>query len=215
MFGSSAYKSTSREIGFLRKVFDYFDSGHDGEISLDEFSAALKAHYAYTDEEIERLFRGLDIDGEGSLQYSEFLAATLEAHGSIDEERLAEAFDRIDCDDSGEISVSNLQALLGSDISRRYMEGIIDEVDITGNHRISYDEFLALWDARDDAKLADIQEMVRSKRLSHDSRSPMSRLLSSFSSETSASGEWESGRPITGSTTFGRQKAQSIRTAQV
>lgn len=101
-----AYRSTADEIGFLRKMFSRFDSLHNGEISEEEFSQAL-AVYNYQPNEIHELYRGIDIDGTGSVHYIEFLAATLEALGRIDEERLAEAFDRIDSDDSGFISIQD------------------------------------------------------------------------------------------------------------
>lgn len=89
-----AYKSTSEEIGFLREMFDRFDLQKDGEVSLDEFKTVL-ADYEYSDEELERMFRALDLDGTGQIHYSEFLAATIEAHGKIGEEQIAEAFDQI------------------------------------------------------------------------------------------------------------------------
>jgi serine/threonine protein kinase len=82
-----AYKSTSEEIGFLRKMFSKFDTTNDGEISYDEFRTALLENYDYTESEIESMFAGMDIDGMGKVHYMEFLAATIEAHGSIDEER--------------------------------------------------------------------------------------------------------------------------------
>lgn len=101
-----AYKSTDTEVGFLRRMFRRFDTSQDGEICKEEFSAALR-EYNYSSEEIDTLFRAIDIDGTGNVHYIEFLAATLEALGSIDEDRLAEAFDRIDSDDSGYITVEN------------------------------------------------------------------------------------------------------------
>jgi serine/threonine protein kinase len=82
-----AYKSTSEEIGFLRKMFSKFDTTNDGEISFEEFRAALLENYDYSEEEIHDMFDGIDIDGSGNVHYMEFLAATIEAHGSIDEER--------------------------------------------------------------------------------------------------------------------------------
>jgi calcium-dependent protein kinase len=82
-----AYKSTSEEIGFLRRMFSKFDTANDGEITYDEFRAALLENYEYTDEETQSMFDGIDIDGTGNVHYMEFLAATIEAHGSIDEER--------------------------------------------------------------------------------------------------------------------------------
>jgi calcium-dependent protein kinase len=82
-----AYKSTSEEIGFLRKMFSKFDTSDDGEVTYEEFRTALLQNYEYTDTEIQSMFDGMDIDGTGKVHYMEFLAATIEAHGSIDEER--------------------------------------------------------------------------------------------------------------------------------
>jgi calcium-dependent protein kinase len=82
-----AYKSTSDEIGFLRKMFSKFDTTNDGEITYEEFCTALLENYDYTESEMESMFAGMDIDGMGKVHYMEFLAATIEAHGSIDEER--------------------------------------------------------------------------------------------------------------------------------
>jgi Ca2+-binding EF-hand superfamily protein len=158
-----AYKSTSEEIGFLRKMFNRFDKMKDGEISLQEFKEAFSEHYDYTDEELAKLFEGIDIDGTGSVHYSEFLASTIEAHGSIDEERLAEAFDRIDCDDTGYITTNNLKEFLGEDIPEKYLVDIINEADIRQDKKIAYDEFLALWNDDSDQilKSAKIQAEAR------------------------------------------------------
>jgi len=68
-----AYKSTSEEIGFLRNIFGTYDVSNDGEIQLEEFKAALLKNYDYTDEEIETMFNGIDIDGTGKVHYSKFL----------------------------------------------------------------------------------------------------------------------------------------------
>jgi calcium-dependent protein kinase len=133
-----AYKSTSEEIGFLRKTFNKFDKLGDGEITLDEFKESLSEEYDYSLEEILSMFQGIDIDGTGNVHYIEFLAATIEAHGSIDEERLAEAFDRIDSDDSGFITVKDLKDFLGDDLPEAYLEKVIDDANGANDHAISY-----------------------------------------------------------------------------
>ena len=84
--------------------------------------------------------------GSDRILYTEFVAATIEAHGKISEARLAEAFDRLDCDDSGFITAENLIEILGEDIPRDEIEAIIDEADLAKDKRVSYSEFLALWD---------------------------------------------------------------------
>jgi EF-hand domain pair len=92
------------------------------------------------------------------------LAATLEAYGEIDEQRLAEAFDRIDADDTGYITFQNLRDILGDDIPAEYLNHIIDEADILHDHRISYEEFLAMWSEEDDEKFALALEDVGKRR---------------------------------------------------
>lgn len=82
-----------------------------------------------------------DINNDGHIIYTEFLAATVEAHGYVTEDRIAEAFDRLDSDDTGYISKKNLQDILDSDCDE-VIEGIIRNVDINNDGRISYKEFL-------------------------------------------------------------------------
>ena len=82
-----------------------------------------------------------DINKNGVVMYSEFIAATLEAHSHIEEERIAEAFDRIDADDSGFISRENLRELLGRDATPERIDRIIEEVDENHDGKISFEEF--------------------------------------------------------------------------
>ena len=58
----------------------------------------------------------------------------------------------LDCDDSGWITVANLKEFLGEDVPVSYLDEVIDEADIEKDHRISYDEFIALWNEDDDRK---------------------------------------------------------------
>jgi Ca2+-binding EF-hand superfamily protein len=176
-----AYKSTNEEIGFLRRVFRKFDKSSDGEISLDDFKETL-SEYHYTDEELERMFNAIDIDGTGLVHYSEFLAASIEVHGSIDEERIAEAFDLLDNDDSGYINAQNLRVFLGEQLPDEYLNKIIEEADLTKDHRISYQEFLALWDEEADVKKKNALVSVENRRRQGSSQGTMSRSSSISSS---------------------------------
>lgn len=63
---------------------------------------------------------------------------------------MAEAFDRLDSDDSGFISAENLLEILGDDFDKSEIEAIIGEVDPNHDGKISYSEFLALWEERSD-----------------------------------------------------------------
>lgn len=141
-----AHKSTTDEILELRQAFDAFDTGNTGTISFDDFKIAMKkSSNQISDEEVERLFRTLDVGADNEIYYLEFLAATLEAHGRITEERLAEAFDRIDSDDSGIISKQNLKQFLGKNYSDEKIDLILNEVDFDHDGGINFEEFLKIF----------------------------------------------------------------------
>ncbi|CAB9524981.1 MAP kinase-activated protein kinase 2 (Fragment) [Seminavis robusta] len=142
-----AHKSNTEEIGILRKIFSKYDTNKSGDITYQEFVDALSSS-GYTEEQLKPIFEAVDIDGSGHIRYTEFLAATLELHGAIREELLAEAFDRLDCDDSGYISAANLKEILGDGFESNEIDDIIKEATGGKHDKISYSEFLKLWEEK-------------------------------------------------------------------
>jgi hypothetical protein len=96
------------------------------------------------------------------------------------------------------------------------LASIIEEADIKRDKRISYEEFLALWDEGDDVKREQSLEDVKRRRLLHSSS-----ILSAVSSVTSFLTDKEevlsdiSGTSdeahASGGFTFQKEKAKSIR----
>lgn len=64
-----AHKSTSAEIGILRKVFQQYDTKGYGQLNYDEFKAALN-EAGYTDDEYRQIFDAVDLDGTGLIRYT-------------------------------------------------------------------------------------------------------------------------------------------------
>jgi len=86
----------------------------------------------------------------------------------ITEERLAEAFDRLDNKDSGFITVDSLRAMLGDEVSSDYIEGIIAESGVNEDKRISYDEFLSLWEIEvEERKLELVRGISQNRSVKH------------------------------------------------
>lgn len=157
-----AHKSSSEEIGILRKLFKKYDSRHDGSIWFEEFCEAMSG-YGHSNEELRSIFDAMDLSGSGSIRYTEFVASTIEAHGTISEARLAEAFDRLDCDDSGYITSDNLMEILGQDVPRDEIDAIIEEADLAKDGRVSYFEFLALWEDKQKLRKDENQKVLGSE----------------------------------------------------
>jgi len=86
----------------------------------------------------------VDMNGSGKISWTEFLAATIETKGHIGEEEFADAFERLDYDRNGYIGVSDVRQIVGRDLPQSIIDQIIDESDITRDHKIWKEEFLAL-----------------------------------------------------------------------
>ncbi|CAB9508346.1 MAP kinase-activated protein kinase 2 (Fragment) [Seminavis robusta] len=157
-----AHKSSSEEIGALRKQFQKYNSRHDGSIWFDEFCKAM-SEYNHSNEELRCIFDAMDLAGSGKVRYTEFIAATIEAHGAISEARLAEAFDRLDCDDSGYITADDLREILGDGLSREEIDAIIAEADLTKDKTVSYSEYLALWEGKHETNKAENPKALQSE----------------------------------------------------
>ena len=145
-----AHKSTGSEIGELRKAFEEFDLSRATSVTFEQFKEVLKRFGCeYDENQLQRLFRAIDLDGSGEIDYTEFIAATIEARGAIVDERLAEAFNFFDGDYSGYITKDSLRTmqygLLGRNFRDEYVDEIIDECDLNHDGIISFKEFMALW----------------------------------------------------------------------
>lgn len=77
-----------------QSLFTELDTTQSGTLTKDEFMEGFK-HSGNSKEELEDLFDKLDINMNGEIMFTEFLAATLEAEGELEEAQLEEAFDMV------------------------------------------------------------------------------------------------------------------------
>lgn len=138
-----AHRSTSEDIGILRKVFQLYDVNGCGHLTYEEFKDALQ-EAGFSDDDYRELFNSVDVEGTGHISYKEFLAATIETTGRIAEDHLAEAFDQLDHDDTGYITRDNLRYLFGHDFPEEELDAILNQA-ASGDRGISYADCLAQW----------------------------------------------------------------------
>ncbi|GFZ13044.1 calcium-dependent protein kinase 17 [Actinidia rufa] len=87
-----------------------------------------------------------DADGNGTIDYDEFITATMHLNRMDREEHLYTAFQYFDKDNSGYITMEELEQALrefGMNDERDIKE-IVSEVDADNDGRINYDEFVAM-----------------------------------------------------------------------
>lgn len=153
-----AHKSSVDEIVEMRRAFEKLDKEKHGVITIDEFKHGMALCNDYSEEEVNAMFDSIDVNKNGKIMYTEFIAATLELQGRIEEKRVAEAFDHIDDDDSGYITKKNLKQLLGERGTSEQIDKLIEEADTDGDGKISFEEFLVMY--RKDNLLAVKDEIV-------------------------------------------------------
>ncbi|CAI0548763.1 unnamed protein product [Linum tenue] len=87
-----------------------------------------------------------DADGNGTIDYDEFITATMHLNRMDREEHLYTAFQHFDKDNSGYITTEELQqALIEFGINDdKELKDILSEVDSDNDGRINYDEFVAM-----------------------------------------------------------------------
>ena len=83
------------QMQHLRKIFNLFDKDHDGRISKLELKQAFSdlLGTVLADIELEAIFRSIDHDNNGYIEYEEFLRATIDKDLLLSEPNLQMAFD--------------------------------------------------------------------------------------------------------------------------
>ncbi|CAD8179513.1 unnamed protein product [Paramecium pentaurelia] len=139
------YLATSQEKQELLTQFQALDLNGDGRLSREELIIGYSKVMSYSDAEIEvdKLMKQIDQDGNGSIDYSEFVLATFNKVKLIEDKRLEQAFKLFDKDGSGTISIDEIKQIFGqnSQVSEKVWKDLIQEVDQNGDGQIEFKEF--------------------------------------------------------------------------
>jgi serine/threonine protein kinase len=138
----AAHQASPEEVGEFREVFRQVDLDKTGSISLSEFQRGFSECQCGGGKTTEDIFNGIDAFHDGTISYTEFLAATLATHGFLTKARIQQAFEQLDDDQNGFISVDDLRTILGQDYSPEWADRILADADWNKDGNISYAEFL-------------------------------------------------------------------------
>ncbi|XP_034236966.1 calmodulin-like [Thrips palmi] len=139
----------------FREAFSLFDKDGDGSITQEELGRVMRSLGQFArEEELHDMLREVDIDGDGCFSFEEFVeivsnmgANSSDSAPSADQEEkeLRDAFRVFDKHNRGYIVASDLRAVLqclGEDLSEEEIEDMIKEVDVDGDGRIDFYEFV-------------------------------------------------------------------------
>ncbi|XP_009357448.2 calcium-dependent protein kinase 2 [Pyrus x bretschneideri] len=138
---------SEEEIKGLKTMFANMDTDNSGTITYEELKTGLaRIGSRLSETEVRQLMDAADVDGNGSIDYIEFISATMHRQRLERDEHLYKAFQYFDKDSSGYITRDELEAAMkehgmGDDNTIRE---IISEVDADNDGKINYSEFCAM-----------------------------------------------------------------------
>lgn len=138
---------SEEEIKGLKAMFTNIDTDKSGTITYEELKTGLaRLGSKLSEVEVKQLMEAADVDGNGTIDYIEFITATMHRHKLERDEHLFKAFQYFDTDSSGFITRDELETAMkeygmGDDAT---IKDIISEVDTDNDGRINYEEFCAM-----------------------------------------------------------------------
>ncbi|KAF5472793.1 hypothetical protein F2P56_009481 [Juglans regia] len=142
-----AQNLSEEEIKGLKAMFTNMDTDKSGTITYEELKTGLaRTGSRLSESEVKQLMEAADVDGNGTIDYIEFISATMHRHRLERDEHLFKAFQYFDKDSSGYITKDELENAMkeygmGDEGSIRE---IISEVDADNDGRINYEEFCTM-----------------------------------------------------------------------
>ena len=130
------------------KLFNIIDNDNDGKIKSKELYNGIKKfiNNDNLESDCEEIFKKLDMDNNGYIQYEEFVRAAVNKRKFLDEKILKFAFNFFDKDENGEISFEEIEKVFKSSVPdpknvHLVLFKIINEVDSNNDGKISFEEF--------------------------------------------------------------------------
>ena len=136
-------KLKEEEMTQVKKLFDEV-KGEDETITLTQLKDSF-SKLQLDETSASNVFSSMDMDGNGKIDFYEFLSAAVEQFSYFREEELLEIFRMIDIDGGGKLSKQEIKrAMKKDDISEQTLDKLIKEFDLNGDGEIDYNEFLGM-----------------------------------------------------------------------
>ncbi|ONL97661.1 Calcium-dependent protein kinase 7 [Zea mays] len=149
------------EAADIKDMFEKMDLNKDQMLSFEELKLGLhKFGQQMPDADVQTLMEAADADGNGSLNYGEFVTLFVHLRKIGNDEHLHKAFAYFDRNQSDYIEIDELRESLADDLGQNREEiinAIIRDVDTDKDGKLSYDEFATMMKAGTDGRKASRQ----------------------------------------------------------
>merc|ERR1712057_28980 len=135
---------TEEQMEEIREAFGLFDADASVMIDVRELKAAMRAlGFEVKNEELKKMVSDVDNDGNGTIEFGEFLEMMTGKMGEKDtREDIEKVFKLFDNDSTNKISFRNLARVaeeLGENIDDEELQDMINQADRDGDGAINGD----------------------------------------------------------------------------
>ena len=138
-----ASRLSEEEIKKIKEAFQSIDIDHNGKLSLEE----MKKVFEKSDLNLEfneEIFKQIDTDNSGTIEYTEFISACIEKNVYLNEQKLKDAFSLFDSDKSGKISRDEIEKVLKLGVNSKEIDSIMAKHDVNKDGEIDFKEFMTM-----------------------------------------------------------------------
>ncbi|GMM49047.1 calmodulin [Starmerella bacillaris] len=141
-----AEKLSESQLNAYREAFSLFDKDRDGKITSRELGTVMRSlGQTPTEAEISDMINEIDIDNDGTVDFSEFITMMARRMKTADDQEvIKEAFRVFDRNGNGFISAAELRHVLtsiGDKLTEEEADEMIRAADVDGDGQINYEEF--------------------------------------------------------------------------
>lgn len=139
-----AHLATDQDTALQRRTFRKMYLDGDGELSKEEFEGFIRKVEGGLGlpPDWETVFRAVDTNGMGTVNYGEFLAATLPTSLARDAGLIKAAFRLLDRSALGKLRGEDLELFFGPDrFPRELLDAVIQEADLNNRGYLTCEDF--------------------------------------------------------------------------
>ncbi|KAK3516854.1 hypothetical protein QTP70_027075 [Hemibagrus guttatus] len=188
---------TEEQIAEFKEAFSLFDKDGDGTITTKELGTVMRSlGQNPTEAELQDMINEVDADGNGTIDFPEFLTMMARKMKDTDsEEEIREAFRVFDKDGNGYISAAELRHVmtnLGEKLTDEEVDEMIREADIDGDGQVNYEALFRVY--RDGPCVSRRTVCIETDRVYRDG--PRGTLDQLYTLHRVLEGSWEFAQPV-------------------
>jgi len=145
---------TEGQIAEFKEAFSLFNRAGDGFITMKELGQAMRClGHNPTEAELGDMINEVDLDGNGLIDFPEFLLMMSRKNKEVDVEgEIKEAFKAMNKTGNGRLTKDELKTVLtafGEKLTDEEINEMMEEADLDKDGGLKYDEFVKIFMSED------------------------------------------------------------------